>query len=84
MTTTNPRDEPRIPITRLAAIMGVSPDSIRRSLKSERIGAILDDEITRIQARRWASVRWCAELTRQSNSLRRIDRLFDGMRTRPR
>ena len=76
MTTAKTDDTPRIPITRLAAIMGVSPDSIRRTVDGERIGAIVDDKITQIQARRWASLRWRTDLTRQTNSLRRIERLF--------
>ena len=83
MATTEQDDAPRIPITRLAVIMGISPDSIRRTLSSERIGAIVNDNITQIQARRWASLRWRTDLTRQANSLRRIERLFDQMKTQP-
>ena len=74
--TTKTTDAPRVAITRLAGFMAVSPESIRRTVKGERAGAIVNDGITQIQAQRWARLRWRNEPTRQAKSLRRIETLF--------
>lgn len=66
----------RIAITRLAGIMMVERDSIRRTIREERMGEIVDDGITKVQATRYARLKFRYDQTRLHNTLRRIERLY--------